>query len=165
MIILWAIMRRFVFGLFWCTTNSLTVSVGLFFIAISRDAADGCTIGGREQPAPRVQRTAGQKRPGGAFLGRGRVPNRVHHKQPYGKRGAVFLLLFCGKAQPSASSEMRTADVRGPPPTNVGQQNEEEYVEFAVHQLQSTFECAKITIISLKGAIVNEKWCWRGVDQ
>ena len=31
MIILWAIMRRFVFGSSWCTTNSLTVSVGLFF--------------------------------------------------------------------------------------------------------------------------------------
>ena len=60
---------------------------------------------------------------------------------------------------------MRTANVREPPPTNVGEQNEDEYVEFAVHQLQSTFECAKITIISLKGAIVNEKWRWRGVDQ
>ena len=78
---------------------------------------------GREQPAPRVQRTAGQKRPGGAFLGRGRVPNRVHHKQPYGKRRAVFLLLFCVKAQPSASSDMRTTDVRDVRellPTNVG---------------------------------------------
>ena len=37
----------------------------------------GAPSGGREQPAPRVQRTAGQKRPGGAFLGRGRVPNRA----------------------------------------------------------------------------------------
>ena len=89
----------------------------------------------------------------------------VHHKQPYGKRRAAFLLQFPGTLRMGAPSGTRTADVRGPPPTNVGQQNEEEYVEFAVHQLQSTFECAKITIISLKGAIVNEKWCWRGVDQ
>ena len=123
MIILCAIMRRFVFGAFWCTTNSLTENVGLFFYCNFPGRCGWVHHRGLEQPAPRVQRTAGQKRPGGAFLGRGRVPNRVHHKQPYGKRRAVFLLLFCVKAQPSASSDMRTADVRDVRellPTNVG---------------------------------------------
>ena len=33
------------------------------------------TRAGIEKPGPRVQRTAGQKRPCGAFLGRGRFPH------------------------------------------------------------------------------------------
>ena len=76
----------------WCTTNSLTVSVGLFFCCLFRKGHDLVHHRGREQPAPRVSRTAGQKRPGGAFLGRGRVPNRVHQGTALRKSKAVFLL-------------------------------------------------------------------------
>ena len=47
---------------------------------------------GREQGVSVALRTAGQKRPGGAFLGRGRVPNRVHQGTALRKSKAVFLL-------------------------------------------------------------------------
>ena len=56
-------------------------------------------------------------------MGPGFESPMVHHKQPYGKRRAVFLLQFPGTLRRGASSEMRTADVRdvrGPPPTKVG---------------------------------------------
>ena len=78
---------------------------------------------GREQPAPRVLRTAGQKRPGGAFLGRGRVPNRVHQSRHLARNCGVFFCCnfprYCGQVhhrgrEQPAPRVLRTAGQKRP---------------------------------------------------
>src|SRR5699024_10812543 len=73
---------QFVFGWEWCTRNSLTQCVGLFFYCNNRGCRNSlCTIGGREQLVPAVLRPGRQKRPCGAFLERGRVPGEAPGQQ------------------------------------------------------------------------------------
>ena len=72
---------------------SLTENVRLFFYCNFPGCCGSVHHRGREQPAPRVLRTAGQKRPGGAFLGRGRVPGEMNGR--YRLTGEVRLFFCC----------------------------------------------------------------------
>ena len=71
----------------------LRKTVGLFFALCIIEKQRWVRHRGREQPVPRVWRTAGQKRPGGAFLGRGRVPNRVHQSRHLARSCGLFFAL------------------------------------------------------------------------
>ena len=65
----------------WCTRNSFTQSVGLFFQCNNPGCRNSlCTIGGREQLVPAV-RSGGQKGSSGPFLERGRVLGERKGKQ------------------------------------------------------------------------------------
>ena len=75
----------------WCTTNSLTVSVGLFFYCLFRKGTTWCTIGDENSSRP-AARPAGQKQSCGLFLERGRVPDAL--KEPAVKCGFFFYCLF-----------------------------------------------------------------------
>ena len=67
--------------------------VRLFFCCNFPGCCGSVRHRGREQPAPRVSRTAGQKRPGGAFLGRGRVPGEINGR--YRLTREVGLFFYC----------------------------------------------------------------------
>lgn len=84
--------KVFGFAPTWCTTNSLTVSVGLFFVACLEKARPGAPSGARTARAPPL-RPAGQKQSSGLFLERGRVPGGIW--RGFLMDGGCFLLQFC----------------------------------------------------------------------